>query len=71
MASIALRIQVFDIELESRERSLNGKGDIAAARLRQRYLIYQAYRSPSYFVASVGGAPLETLKNYIQEGKSP
>lgn len=27
--------------------------------------------SPSYFVASVGGAPLEILKLYIQGGKSP
>ncbi len=27
--------------------------------------------SPSYFVASVGGAPLQTLKQYIQGGKSP
>ncbi|MGD1704723.1 IS200/IS605 family transposase [Dapis sp. BLCC M229] len=27
--------------------------------------------SPSYFVASVGGAALETLKKFIQGGKSP
>ena len=27
--------------------------------------------SPSYFVASVGGAPLEVLKQYIQNQKSP
>ena len=27
--------------------------------------------SPLYFVASVGGAPLETLKKYIQNQKSP
>ncbi|MDE5110339.1 MAG: transposase, partial [Trichodesmium sp. St7_bin2_1] len=27
--------------------------------------------SPSYFVASVGGAPLQTLKQYIQNQKSP
>ena len=27
--------------------------------------------SPSYFVASVGGAPLQTLKQYIPNQKSP
>ena len=27
--------------------------------------------SPLYFVASVGGAPLKTLKKYIQNQKSP
>jgi len=27
--------------------------------------------SPSYFASSVGGAPLEILKSYIQEQKKP
>lgn len=27
--------------------------------------------SPSYFASSVGGAPLETLKSYIQKQKKP
>ena len=30
-----------------------------------------SFWSPSYFVASVGGAPLQTLKQYIQNQKSP
>jgi len=32
---------------------------------------YKNLWSPSYFVASVGGAPLETLKKYVQNQKSP
>lgn len=31
----------------------------------------QALWSPSYFVSSVGGAPLEVLKKYIQEQEKP
>ena len=27
--------------------------------------------SPSYFAASCGGAPIETVKKYIQNQKSP
>jgi putative transposase len=31
----------------------------------------EALWSPSYFVSSVGGAPLEVLKRYIQEQEKP
>ncbi|MFN6536150.1 MAG: transposase, partial [Nostoc sp. EkiNYC01] len=31
----------------------------------------QALWSPSYFVSSVGGAPLEVLKMYIQNQEKP
>ena len=31
----------------------------------------EALWSPSYFVSSVGGAPLETLKRYIQNQEKP
>lgn len=31
----------------------------------------QSLWSPSYFVSSVGGAPLETLKQYIQNQEKP
>ncbi|MDH6059865.1 transposase [Chrysosporum bergii ANA360D] len=34
-------------------------------------LIYKSLWIPSYFVSSVGGAPLEVLKKYIQNQEKP
>jgi putative transposase len=47
---------------------------VLARRLRQRYRV-RTHRehlwSPSYFAASAGGAPLETLRAYIGQQRTP
>jgi putative transposase len=51
-------------------RLVNSLKGVSARRLRQRYRV-RTHRehlwSPSYFAASAGGAPLETLKQYIRQ----
>jgi putative transposase len=55
-------------------RLVNSLKGVSARRLRQRYRMrtHQAHLwSPSYFAASAGGAPLETLKTYIHQQRTP
>jgi REP-associated tyrosine transposase len=55
-------------------RLVNSLKGVSARRLRQRYRV-RTHRehlwSPSYFAASAGGAPLETLKQYIRQQRTP
>jgi putative transposase len=55
-------------------RLVNSLKGVSARRLRQRYRI-RTHRehlwSPSYFAASAGGAPPETLKHYIRQQRTP
>jgi len=55
-------------------RLVNSLKSVSARRLRQRYRV-RTHRehlwSPSYFAASTGGAPLETLKQYIRRQRKP
>ena len=55
-------------------RLVNSLKGVSARRLRQRYRV-RTHRehlwSPSYFAASAGGAPLETLKQYIRQQRKP
>ncbi|MBC9718098.1 IS200/IS605 family transposase [Streptomyces sp. TRM66268-LWL] len=51
---------------------------VAARRLRQefpghirKYLWGEHFRTPSYFAASCGGAPLAVIKEYIENQKRP
>jgi len=37
----------------------------------RKYLWGEHFWSPSYFVGSVGGAPLEVLRRYIKDQRSP
>ena len=55
-------------------RLVNSRKGVSARRLRQRYRV-RSHRehlwSPSYFAASAGGAPLETLRAYIRQQRTP
>jgi putative transposase len=55
-------------------RLVNSLKGVSARRLRQRYRV-RTHRehlwSPSYYAASAGGAPLETLKQYILQQRKP
>ena len=55
-------------------RLVNSLKGVSARRLRQRYRV-RTHRehlwSPSYFAASAGGAPLETLRAYIRQQRTP
>jgi putative transposase len=55
-------------------RLVNSLKGVSARRLRQRYRV-RTHRehlwSPSYFAASAGGAPLEMLKQYIRQQRTP
>jgi putative transposase len=55
-------------------RLVNSLKGVSARRLRARYpvRIHRGHLwSPSYFAASAGGAPLETLKQYIRQQRTP
>jgi putative transposase len=67
--------QTPEIALSRLVGSLKG---VSARRLRQefpahirRYLWGGHFWSPSYFAASAGGAPLEVIKEYIENQKRP
>ena len=53
---------------------MNSLKGVSARRLRQRYRV-RTHRehlwSPSYFAASAGGAPPETLKQYLRQQHTP
>ena len=55
-------------------RLVNALKGVSACHLRARYWV-RTHRehlwSPSYFAASAGGAPLETLKQYIRQQRTP
>jgi REP-associated tyrosine transposase len=55
-------------------RLVNSLKGVSARRRRQRYRV-RTHRehlwSPSYFAASAGGAPPETLKQYIRQQRTP
>jgi putative transposase len=55
-------------------RLVNSLKGVSARRLRQRHRV-RTHRehlwSPSYFAASAGGAPLETLRAYIRQQRTP
>jgi putative transposase len=55
-------------------RLVNSLKGVSARRLRQRCRV-RTHRehlwSPSYFAASAGGAPLETLKAYLRQQRTP
>ena len=55
-------------------RLVNSLKGVSGRRLRQRYRV-RTHRehlwSPSYFAASAGGAPLETLRAYIRQQRTP
>ena len=55
-------------------RLVNSLKGVSARRLRQRYRV-RSHRehlwSPSYLAVSAGGAPLETLKQYIHQQRTP
>jgi putative transposase len=55
-------------------RLVNSRKGVSARRLRQRYRV-RTHRehlwSPSYLAASAGGAPLETLRAYIRQQRTP
>ena len=55
-------------------RLVNSLKGVSARRLRQRYRV-RTHRehlwSPSQFAASAGGAPLETLRAYIRQQRTP
>ena len=54
-------------------RLVNSLKGVSARQLRQRYRV-RTHRehlwSPSYFAASAGGAPLETLQQYIRQQRT-
>jgi len=58
---------------------INSLKGVSSRRLRQNFKIFQkeywgenvALWSRSYFVASVGGAPIEILKQYIEQQNTP
>jgi putative transposase len=55
-------------------RLVNSLKGVSARRLRQRYRVrtYQKHLwAPSYFAASADGAPMETLKTYIHQQRTP
>jgi putative transposase len=52
---------------------VNSLKGVSARRLRQRYRVRthrEHLRSPSYFAASAGGAPLEMLEQYIRQQRT-
>jgi putative transposase len=55
-------------------RLVNSLKGVSARRLRQRYRV-RTHRehlwSPSYFAASAGGAPLQTLKQDMRQQRTP
>ena len=55
-------------------RLVNSRKGVSARRLRQRYRV-RSHRehlwSPSYFASSARGAPLETLRAYIRQQRTP
>jgi putative transposase len=54
-------------------RLVNSRKGVSARRLRQRYRVRTHRKhlwSPSYFAASAGGAPLETLRAYIRQQRT-
>jgi putative transposase len=55
-------------------RLVNSLKGVSSLRLRQHYRV-RTHRehlwSPSYLAASAGGAPLETLKAYIRQQRTP
>jgi putative transposase len=55
-------------------RLVNSLKGVSSRRLRQHYRV-RTHRehlwSPSYFAASAGGAPLETLKAYSRQQRTP
>ena len=55
-------------------RLVNSRKGVSARRLRQRSRVRTHRKhlwSPSYFAASAGGAPLETLRAYIRQQRTP
>ena len=58
---------------------INSLKGVSSRKLRQQFKVFQkeywgenvALWSRSYFVASVGGAPIEILKQYIEQQKTP
>jgi putative transposase len=55
-------------------RLVNSLKGVSARRLRQRYRIRTHQKhlwSPSYFAASAGGTPPESLKAYIRQQRTP
>lgn len=55
-------------------RLVNSLKGVSARRLRQRYRVRthaEHLWSPSYFAASAAGAPLEALKQYIRQQRTP
>lgn len=58
---------------------INSLKGVSSRKLRQRFSVFQkeywgeevALWSRSYFVASVGGAPIEILKQYIEQQNTP
>jgi len=64
------------VAIASLVNSLKG---VSSRRLRQKFSVFKksywgnsvALWSRSYFAASVGGAPIEILKQYIQQQKTP
>jgi len=55
-------------------RLVNSLDSVSARRLRQRYRVrtHRAHLwSPSYVAASAGGAPLETLRAYLGQQRTP
>lgn len=58
---------------------VNSLKGVSSRKLRQKFEVFQeqywgknvALWSRSYFVASVGGAPIEILKQYIEQQKTP
>jgi REP element-mobilizing transposase RayT len=52
---------------------VNSRKGVSARRLRQRYRVHthrEHLWSPSYFAASAGGAPLETLRAYLRQQRT-
>jgi putative transposase len=55
-------------------RLVNSLKGVSARRLRQRYRVRthgEHLWSPSYMAASAGGAPLETLRQYLHQQRIP
>ncbi len=53
---------------------VNSLKGVSARRLRQRYRVRTQREhlwSPSYFAASCGGAPLEIIRRYVEQQRSP
>jgi putative transposase len=53
---------------------INSLKGVSSRRLRQKYPQIKRYKSlwsPSYFAGSVGGAPIEILRQYIEQQNKP